>query len=41
MIKKREMGGVGDICRENGTGRLTKYENGNEADGGVYHGMET
>ena len=37
MIEKREMGGAGGICQENGMGGLTEYENGDEADGGVYH----
>jgi len=27
--------------RKNGTDGLTEYENGNEADGSIYHGTET
>lgn len=30
-----------DLPRKTGTGGLTEYENGKEADGSIYHGMET
>lgn len=42
MIEKREMCGAERIRQEkNGTGGLTEYENGNEADGSIHHGTET
>lgn len=40
-IKKGKCTVWGRFAKENGTGGLTEYENSNEANGGVYHGMET